>query len=215
VSDRLFKFLRTDRLGPFSTVRWPTVGEWLDVPRPLRPCRNGLHVCTVADLPYWLSDELWEVEVAGERMGDQRKQVVERARLQARITWWPERGWELADDCLAVLRNFTSDELQRAGRDRLPEQATKEALKELVKREVGRVDVRLSAAGRSMLSFLSEALMYRADEPSGPAAAARHITFVTAYAADHVTRAQRLPLGTTAFGLERSRQAAWFEARLG
>lgn len=215
MTERWFKFLRTGRVGPFSGTLWPDAA-WLTVQPPLAACRNGIHVSAVRDLPYWLNDELWEVEVEGEVIDHERKRIVERARLRTPVRWWPGFGFDLADACLMRLVNLTSAELVLVGHDGLPLQAGNADLARVVKAELTRDDARLSVAARALLRYLSDALEFRADTESGPAAAARHVSFVVAYAADHATRrpGQRLPAGKTPFHDERDRQAAWFATRL-
>ena len=57
-----YKFLRSGRIGPFSGYRWPEPGAWVDASG-TDPCRRGVHACRTADLPWWLADELWEIEL--------------------------------------------------------------------------------------------------------------------------------------------------------
>ena len=42
----------------------PRPGAWIEGDP--NACISGVHACATADLPYWLCDELWEVELAGE-----------------------------------------------------------------------------------------------------------------------------------------------------
>jgi hypothetical protein len=67
VAERLYKFLRRGSIAPFSRHVW-RIGEWVSAEGKLDACTNGVHLCRQADLPYWLADELWEVEVAGDRI---------------------------------------------------------------------------------------------------------------------------------------------------
>jgi hypothetical protein len=112
---RAYKFLRPGAVGPFSHVPWPQPardlpGAWVRG-RP-NACVSGVHGCTVADLPYWLCEELWEVELADvvERAG--RKLIARRGRLVRRVVEWDggleaatvfaERASERAQRCPAV-----------------------------------------------------------------------------------------------------------------
>ena len=61
---KAYKFLRAGRVGAFSGEAWPEDGI-IEVDGPLEECRNGVHACRADDLPYWLDDELWEVELDG------------------------------------------------------------------------------------------------------------------------------------------------------
>ena len=80
----LYKVLGKDRQPVHGGVgQWPEPGEWHSVAPPIIPCERGLHVCMVDDLIAWVRDgvTLWAVEVAGERIAQAGKVVVERARL--------------------------------------------------------------------------------------------------------------------------------------
>ncbi len=89
-----YKFLTRDATGPLSGVAWPlpqvgTPGAWVDAGLgPLELCVRGAHVCRPADLAYWLSDELWQVEVGGEQISGIDCLVVRRARLVQRLDRW-------------------------------------------------------------------------------------------------------------------------------
>ena len=82
VAESLYKFLRRGSVGPFSGRVW-RIGEWVAAEGRLEACRNGVHVCRPGDLPYWLADELWQVEVEGEQIEHDQKLVVRRARIRA------------------------------------------------------------------------------------------------------------------------------------
>ncbi len=70
--------------------RWPIPGQWQQVRGQLIPCRNGLHVTTIQQSPAWIAEELWTVEVRGERIDhrDGDKIIVQRARLVQRVKTW-------------------------------------------------------------------------------------------------------------------------------
>jgi hypothetical protein len=82
---RYYKFLDHDGVAPFSRHRWST--DWADV-HDLLPCVIGLHVCRLEDLPYWLHEELWRVDVEGSVEAVGHKVVTRRARLAKRIDAW-------------------------------------------------------------------------------------------------------------------------------
>ena len=64
---RALKALRAGAVGPFSGFRWPTPGDgpgqW--VAASPSPCASGVHACLRGQLPLWLHDELWEIELGG------------------------------------------------------------------------------------------------------------------------------------------------------
>jgi hypothetical protein len=81
-----YKFLRVGAVGPFSGFVWP-VGEWVEGGA-ASLCVGGVHACRVHDLPYWLGQELWEVELDGGVRRERRKLVAPRGRLDRRIDGW-------------------------------------------------------------------------------------------------------------------------------
>jgi hypothetical protein len=84
-----YKFLDDGAVGPFTGFRWP-VGAWVEAGA-VDPCLTGIHACRVRDLPVWLGRELWEIELAGDVIEQQRKVVAVRGRLLRRIDAWNEQ----------------------------------------------------------------------------------------------------------------------------
>ena len=105
---KALKALRAGAVGPFSGFRWPTppagavAGAW--VAASPSPCASGIHACRAAQLPLWLNEELWEVELGGEVTTLDRKLVAERGRLVRRVEAWDERA--LADYAAACLERL-------------------------------------------------------------------------------------------------------------
>jgi hypothetical protein len=88
-----YKFLRAGAVGPFSRVAWPVPGngepgDWVRVSGTLALCGNGVHACRAQDLPLWLFDELWEVELDGPVRLAPTHVVASGGRLRARIEEW-------------------------------------------------------------------------------------------------------------------------------
>ncbi|HEX4363570.1 MAG TPA: hypothetical protein VHZ75_03410 [Solirubrobacteraceae bacterium] len=84
-----YKFLRAGQVGPFSGVRWPPPGEWLDAKAAAgRACVDRVHACRVEDLPDWMDCELWRVELGGDVAVDCSKLVADRGRLIERVDAW-------------------------------------------------------------------------------------------------------------------------------
>jgi hypothetical protein len=95
-----YKFLRPGRIGPFSDFRWPDPGTWVDASGNLAPCRAGIHACRTGDLPWWLADELWEIELREPLVADAHKIVAPAGRLRSRVErWTPACAQEYADAC--------------------------------------------------------------------------------------------------------------------
>lgn len=93
-----YKFLAAGALGPFTGFRWQA-GEWVDAVA-ADPCRRGVHACRTHDLPIWLDDELWEVELEGAVVEQERKLVAQRGRLTRRVdAWTPEAALAFGRFC--------------------------------------------------------------------------------------------------------------------
>jgi len=98
-----YKFLRAGSVGPFTGFRWAP-GVWVESAR-AAPCGQGVHACRVDDLPFWVNEELWEVELGGDLVAAGRKVVAPRGRLVRRIGAWTESASrELADAAAARAR---------------------------------------------------------------------------------------------------------------
>jgi hypothetical protein len=97
------KFLDEHGAAPFTGFRWP-VGEWVDA-SDVEPCRSGIHALRPRDLPYWLGPQLWEIELDGDVVEQERKLVARRGRLhRRREEWSPELLDAFAADCLLRTR---------------------------------------------------------------------------------------------------------------
>jgi hypothetical protein len=93
-----YKFLAEGTVAPFTRYPWQP-GEWVEAAS-ADPCRRGVHACRAADLPIWLDDELWEIELDGDVVEQQRKLVAERGRLTRRIEGWtPELALAFGQFC--------------------------------------------------------------------------------------------------------------------
>jgi len=114
-----YKLLRPNGLTLHGRAGWtiPTdgPGPWVEAhdPGPLVPCRNGVHVLTVDQLPYWADTGtvLVEVEIGGdELLSDTGKTIVRRARPIRVVPGWTDgaiRRWE--HEC-AARAGYTSVE---------------------------------------------------------------------------------------------------------
>lgn len=91
-----YKFLRPGAVGPFSGLSWPTPADgreadWVHAGDgdPML-CRAGVHACDGPDLPYWLCEELWVVELDGTVERRRSKLVATAGRLVERVERWDE-----------------------------------------------------------------------------------------------------------------------------
>lgn len=108
-----YKFLGPGGRALFSGRRWPLPaaepGAWVEATGPLDPCRNGVHACEPLDLPYWISQELWEVELDGEQIRGPQALIARRGRLVRQIEAWnPENARSFAQQCRARAQAFAA-----------------------------------------------------------------------------------------------------------
>jgi hypothetical protein len=102
-----WKFTRAGAVGPFSGVAWPPVGTWLHADGgAVVPCRSAVHACAPEDLPLWLDDELWRVELRGPVLRSHGKLSASAGRLLERVgSWSAHAAAEYADACVARARD--------------------------------------------------------------------------------------------------------------
>ena len=111
-----YKFLRSGRIGPFSAFQWPEPGVWVHAPRDLVACTRGVHACRPSDLPWWLADELWEIELDGPVQPDEHKIIAPAGRLRSQIeAWTPACAQEYADACAWRAQRIRCVRPRRAG----------------------------------------------------------------------------------------------------
>jgi len=90
---RAYKVL-SDGRSRFTGWRWPLPdggrpGDWVHAGAgPLALCANGVHACTVAQLPQWLGDELWVAELDGQIVRAEPAVIAQRARLLEPVGVW-------------------------------------------------------------------------------------------------------------------------------
>ena len=102
---KAYKFLLADRIGPFSGFHWP-VAEWVTADTE-SACHDGIHACAVDDLPYWLLDELWEVELSEPVRRSRHKLVAVSGQLVQRVDAWNgSTGDDFAAACLDRVREL-------------------------------------------------------------------------------------------------------------
>jgi hypothetical protein len=113
---RAYKFLSRDGTAFLTGFRWPT-GEWVEAQGPLGYCDNGIHACRVSDLPHWLGQELWLMELAGDILAAADSLVSRRGRLLERIDAWSGGvAQEFADSCAQRAMSLAAEALSTAER---------------------------------------------------------------------------------------------------
>jgi hypothetical protein len=197
-----YKFLRSGRIGPFSAFPWPEPGVWVRAPRDLAACRRGIHACRPSDLPWWLSDELWEIELDGHVEPDRHKIVAPAGRLRSQIgAWTPACAQEYADACAWRARERAVHILSRAGyEDEAHQLATCPTLDEVL------------VATRKLAGEVPERRVSLTMAGDGAFRALTGAPPTSAYIAAHV--AMRLD-GAAGYAAERAWQSEWLLDRLG
>jgi hypothetical protein len=111
-----YKFLRSGRIGPFSAFQWPAPGVWVHAAPDLVACKRGIHACRPTDLPWWLADELWEIELDGDVQSDEHKIIAPAGRLRSQVEAWTAAcAQEYADACAWRGQERAVQALIRAG----------------------------------------------------------------------------------------------------
>ena len=119
-----YKFLRAGRIGPFSAFQWPEPDVWVRAAPDLAACRHGIHACRPSDLPWWLADELWEIELDGHVQVDEHKIIAPAGRLRSRIeAWTSDCAQEYADACAWRAQGRAVEALTHAGHRRAARRA--------------------------------------------------------------------------------------------
>ena len=196
-----YKFLRPGRIGPFSAFQWPGPGVWVHAARDLAACRRGIHACRPGDLPWWLADELWEIELNGPVQPDEHKIIAPAGRLRSPIEAWnPACAQEYADACAWRAQERAVQALTRAGHRHEADQfATCATLDEVL------------VAARE-LADISDARISLTMAGDGAFRALTGAPPPSAYIAAHA--AMRLD-GAAGYAAERAWQSHWLVERLG
>jgi hypothetical protein len=115
-----YKFLAAGARYPFTRAPWPAPGEWVAVGDDACDLPSGVRVCRPSDLPYWLDDELWEMEFDGDIIEERYSLVAPRARLVRQLaTWTSATTRELTAACAWRARDEIASRLRAAGLETL------------------------------------------------------------------------------------------------
>jgi hypothetical protein len=197
-----YKFLRSGRTGPFSAFRWPEPGVWVRAAREVAACKRGIHACRPSDLPWWLGDELWEIELDGRVQVDEHKIVAPAGRLRSQIEEWTAAcAQEYADACAWRAHERAVQALTRAGhRYEARQLATCATLDDVL------------AAARRIAEDVPETRISLTIAGDGAFRALTGAPPTSAYIAAHA--AMRLD-GPAGYADERAWQSRWLVERLG
>jgi hypothetical protein len=202
---RAYKFLRAGRLAPFSNLVWPE-DRWVLADGPIDSCRSGINACRLEHLAYWLSSELWEIELDGDILETELKVVAGRGRLVRQIGAWADPVCdELAEECVRRTGRYAALELRELGltheADLLEGAAT---IAELAGVAMQVADTARHGDAADLAAFVGDALAYaQAGHVAGSA-------FIAAHAAE-----VHSPVGVDdPFATERAEQSRWLADRL-
>jgi hypothetical protein len=188
-----FKFLARDAVSPFTGFRWPSPGEWVSAPGDR--AEAWVRACRTVDLPHWLDEELWRIEL-GEPVRKREYQIAApRARLVARVAGWQAPiAREYAQACALRARDLALPHLDAALRAAL----------------AGATELDAVAAVAQNAASASRAAAFVADAVHS----AQHVgAATTSYIA--AALASSVGGGLAAFEAERAWQARWLAERLG
>ncbi len=203
------KFLRAGGIGPFSGVRWPADGEWLWATEGGGTCLGRVHACRAEDLPDWIDDELWRVELDGDVRVDCGKLVADRGRLVERVDAWDVAVMaEFAEACALRARDAALAALGPGpARDALASCTTGAQLAAAATRQDGLDEAEARAA-----SYAGDAARHALAVRDEPAAEAPAHAAVNGFIAAHAAASAGDDRGAVA--RERAWQAAWLARRL-
>ena len=197
-----YKFLRSGRIGPFSGFQWPEPGVWVRASPDLVACQRGIHACRPSHLPWWLADELWEIELDGRVQPDQHKIIAPAGRLRSQIGGWtPGCAQAYADACAWRAHERAIQVLTRAGyRHEAHQLATCPTLDDVL------------VATRKLAGDIPEIRISLTIAGDGAFRALTGAAPTSAYIAAHA--AMRLD-GAAGYAAERAWQSDWLVERLG
>jgi hypothetical protein len=208
-----WKFLDERSQGVFSGFSWPTPpfpgdpGPWVEAVDVVA-CERGIHACTTDDLSWWMSAQLWEIELDGALRVGERKIVAERGRLVRQVGHWTALGADLAMWAVSRVKANTIEILGMAGEtaaaDRL--EATTSATDYAASLSALTCD-RSSPVGIAVAQVIDAA-----DDTDNPILACHN----AARSAAHLASIEDRSVVTykSAFAAERSAQSQWIAAQM-
>jgi hypothetical protein len=204
-----YAFLARGSVSYLTGLRWPHpsagADAWVD------RADEAIRACTRETLPWWLDQELWEVELEQGVRPIGRALTAHRGRLLRQVEeWGPGAATELVAHCAHRVRDHAVEMLRAEGRaDEADLLASADDLAAI--EEAGsRVAAAGSPAG-TMSGFAADVVLYARDarDPVRGAAVAAYIAAAALAGGD-----KHAPGYDERFADERRRQAAWLTARL-
>jgi hypothetical protein len=165
-------------------------------------CRRGIHACRINDLPWWLADELWEIDLDGQVQCDEHKIFAPAGRLRSQIEQWtPTCAQQYADACAWRGHDRAVQALTRAGHARAADKLA----------ACGTLDDALLLA-RQLAEAIPDTKVSLTIAGDGAMRALTGAPPTAAYIAAHA--AMRLD-GPAGYAAERGWQSRWLAERLG
>ena len=97
---KYYKTTKQNRNGTHTNFQYPEINIWTaPVEGELVACENGYHFCTIEQLPQWLDEEIYEIEVDGEILECDNKSVARSIRLVKKLNWNEKKARLFAADC--------------------------------------------------------------------------------------------------------------------
>jgi hypothetical protein len=208
-----WKFLDERSMGVFSGFTWPksTIdtdpGPWVETSEVI-PCYEGVHACSVEQLAWWMSAQLWEIELAEPVVVKGAKLVAQRGRLIRLVDDWPGIGAELAEWAVWRVRGHAVEVLTAMGdSDAGAKLATAETFDDL-----GNAAARINFDATTAAGIAIEQVTDSIADVANPIFAC----WDAARAAGHNASAVNGSINSyqQAFALERAVQSAWIAERL-
>jgi hypothetical protein len=199
-----YAFLAEGAVEPLSGFVWPTAREdeqsdWVAADAASHEALRGYRP---GDLPYWLDDELWSIELDGRLEERPHVLIAERARLRNRIdTWSDVLAREFAGACAQRVAERAAAALRAAGRAEAA--ASLEEAEDLEGLE-GAASAAADDGAGTLAGYTADVCFYARDAgvpARGACVAAKMSAYALAGDVDDVN--------------ERAWQAAWLAERLG
>jgi hypothetical protein len=207
-----YAFLAKGAVEPLSGFAWPMPKDehdvWVDVDTAPSEALRGY---AAADLPYWVDEELWSIELAGTLAQRDHLLLAERARLLGRIDAWTDPlAWEFVAVCARRVAREAATALHEDGRaDAAVQLETAKDLADLELAASAALD-HPSPAGR-LAGYVVDVCFYARDARVA-ARAAGIVAKMSAYALAGEVEAREYD---RRLANERAWQAAWLVDRLG
>ena len=209
-----WKFLDERSRGIFSGFTWPIpdagdgVGPWVES-GDMVACERGVHACQLDDLAWWMSAQLWEIELDGPVVSDRQKIVAPRGRLVRLVTEWPSVGGEFAEWAVWRVRDHVVDVLDEVGDSTLAQRLRRAEGVEASTRVVDRSTHHATSAAGVAIAQLVDAF----DDIANPILACHDAARSAGHAVTITNRS--IEAYKEAFASERLLQSRWIAGRLG